>query len=406
MAPNIRRYSEEIFAAAAEFVGDNEDLVVKILLHLPAKSLIRFKSVSKAWLSLISGHRFSLLRWQFRHRQHPKITGLFFTYRSRTEIKYIPLTDPCNSNGEECESLAQFRDFSGDGVSIDFCSGFRGGGYSTVTPIVDSCNGLLLCFSRISRAYHVYNPTTKKFTTLSWPFSPTTFDLVYLAFDPLKSLHYKVVLLQRSLQGKVYLYQIHIFSSKTNAWWRPLGDPFTAPTVDFNNVNGVYCNGSIHWISIYRGKTSIYFDVDREKWCPMPSPPFNFRHFGESRGHLHIIGFTNIIDNKFSVDVFEMCSDYSKWLLKYRVDLKAMVDFVSKEMSIPYAVLGLIHGENGRDVFLLLLVGTNMILSYNIINDTFKKLDDVAHYRGSSSYELCWPNHCRMHPYIETLFPI
>ncbi|XP_059664250.1 F-box protein At5g07610-like [Cornus florida] len=407
--------SEEI-STAAEFNNGNEDLVVEILLRLPSKSLIRFKSVSKSWFSLISSHRFSLLLCQLQHQRHPKISGLFFTCRSRTEIKYIPLMDSsCNSNGGECKSPAQFPDFSAGG---DSCNDFSGGGdryryiYGMVTPIVDSCNGFLFCcFTKRGRySYHIYNPSTKKFTTLPWPFFRTTFsaELAYLAFDPLKSPHYKVVYLQRlpSEDKLVNLYQIHIYSSKTNEWWRPFDDPFSAPTVDFEN-SGVYCNGSIHWISICAGQTSIYFDVEQERLCPMLSPPFRiaykFRHFGESRGHLYL---TEYSDTMFNVEVSDMESDYSKWSLKYRINLNSMVDFVSQEMIVrgEVSVLSLIHGKDG-DVFLVLFVGTNMIISYNIKDNSFKKLHDVAHYPGSS-FVLLYSNHCGVHRYIETLFPV
>ncbi|XP_059670937.1 F-box protein At5g07610-like [Cornus florida] len=174
--------------AAVEIIGSNKDLAVEILQHLPAKSLIRFKSVSKAWHSLISTPRFSLLLWQSHH--HPKVSGLFFNTRPRTEtIKYIPLPhsdlrNQCDittvvHGGEENNSPPLFPDMS--------------------TTITHSCNGFLLYFTNQqhfgssswkSYSYHVYNPTTKQFATLPWPFTctfPFLDDFLYLVFDPLKS---------------------------------------------------------------------------------------------------------------------------------------------------------------------------------------------------------------------------
>ncbi|XP_059669508.1 F-box protein At5g07610-like [Cornus florida] len=302
-------------AAAAEIIGGNEDLVAEILQRLPPKSLIRFKSVSKTWLFLISSDRFSLLHWQHQHPQFhdPKISGLFFTSRSGSGfIEFIPLIFSATINGgEENKSLALLTaDMNTDKIVEDSCNGF-----------------LLICCTSRKIKYHVYNPTTKQFSTIPWTFFRVfTFpgDRVYLVFEPSKSLHYKFVLLQSKLYGGAYLCQMRIYSSETKAWSSPPNicdqHPFQVPRcVDL--ANGVYCNGSIHWISFSPLETSIYFDVDQQRFCPMPSPPcridvFKFWHFGKSWGHLHCINYHDATG--LNVDVYEMESDYSKWTLKYR----------------------------------------------------------------------------------------
>ncbi|XP_059627097.1 F-box protein At5g07610-like [Cornus florida] len=247
----------QISSAAAEIIGSNHDLVMEILLLLPPKSLLRFKSISKTWFSLISDRTFCIL-WQQRKQSHdhPKISGLFYTCKSRTEIKYIPLKE--TDDVGKSKSLERFPNM-----------------YPINTTIIHSCNGLLLCCLKkpgySPRSYQVYNPTTKQFRSLPWPFSRTSYpaDPLYLAFDPSKSLHYKVVLLQRiphKYKKDNYLYQIHI----------------------------------------------------------------------------------------------------------------------------------------EEDVYLMLFVGTNMIISYNLKDNTFKKLHDVAHHPGSSSSQLLRFKHCSLYPYIET----
>ncbi|XP_059663458.1 F-box protein At5g07610-like [Cornus florida] len=377
----------QISIVAAEIIGGNEHLIVEILQRLPVKSLIRFKSVSKTWLSLISCRRFSFLLWQQQQRQsqRPKISGLFFTSRYRTGIKYLSLINSSgHSNGvmnrKENKSLASLP----NSIARILChekKKFLALFPETYTTIIDSCNGfLLICWlTNNSKSYHIYNPTSKQFFTPPWPFPHT--DIVNLASDHSKSLHYKVVLLERS---SCYFYQIHIYSSETNMW-RPSGDPFSAIELDFDN--GVYCNGSIHWISFRSEGTSIYFDVDQENLCQMPSPPyratFEFRHFGESRGHLHVTEYIHIFDHtRFNVvHISEMESDYSKWSLKYRVDLKPMIiDLSLQERIVPdeFSVLSLIHDDEADHVFLVLFVGTNMIISCNIKNNIFKKLDVVT----------------------------
>ena len=57
----------------AETIAGNDDLLIEILLRLPIKALIKFKSVSKHWLFLISDPKFS------RHRNPNPVSasGLF-----------------------------------------------------------------------------------------------------------------------------------------------------------------------------------------------------------------------------------------------------------------------------------------------------------------------------------------
>ncbi|XP_059670828.1 F-box protein At5g07610-like [Cornus florida] len=314
-------------STAAEIIGGNKKLTVEILQRLPAKSLIRFKSVSKAWLSFISTPRFSLL-WQSHH--HPKVSGLFFNPRSRPEtIKYVPLTHSDDLRNQ-----------------CDIATIINGGeeNNSPAARIIDSRNGFLLVyFSKLQSCS----------SGSGWRESYS-----YHALKP----------------GSACPIQIHIYSSETNDWRRsPLNG-------DFHSVNlseGVYCNGSIHWLSFREEKTSLYLDVDQERFCPMPSPPYNYttgfkcRHFGESGGHLHYIRY---YDNMgFNVNVLEMESDYSKWTPKYST---TMVVDLSLEVVCMDTALSFIHVEDEGDVFLLLLVRTEMnymIISYNIKENTFKK---------------------------------
>ncbi|XP_059669461.1 F-box protein At5g07610-like [Cornus florida] len=413
-------------AAAVEIVS-NADLVAEILRRLPVKSLLRFRSVSKPWLFLISSRRFSLLhllQQQHPHFHDPKISGLFLSNRYLPEvIRYIPLIHT-DLKKNRCNSSTTINN-DGD-VNKSLALLFPDTNTTTNTTIIeDSCYGLLLicCETKQSnytgRSYHVFNPATKQFSTLPWPFTHNDAypsDYLYLVFDPLKSLHYKVVLLQNSLKCNGYSCQVQIYSSETHAWRGPhlnIGDVSFTVKLDC----GVYWNGSIHWISFcpLPQDTSLYFDVDQERFCPMPSPPyqldaFKFFHFGESRGHLHLIDYNN--GTGFNFNIYEMESDYSKWSLKYRVSLN-LVDIASKELMVvrpdTVRVLRLNYGEDDGDVFLVLFVDATMIISYNIRDNTFKKLDDVACHPVSS---FCDPNYSfcdrswRVHGHIENVFPV
>ncbi|TXG70582.1 hypothetical protein EZV62_005517 [Acer yangbiense] len=131
---------------------DNDDLLTEILVRLPLKSLLRCKSVSKRWRSLISKYDF------------------------------VPLSDKPTS--------PPFKTLT----FVNHPSGLT---------ILQSCHGLLFCSSFRDRDfrhdYYIYNPTTKQFLTLPRPGgqNSTFVQGITLAYDPDKSPHYKVVCVRK-----------------------------------------------------------------------------------------------------------------------------------------------------------------------------------------------------------------
>ncbi|GJZ98428.1 hypothetical protein Tco_0670881 [Tanacetum coccineum] len=84
--------------------------------------------------------------------------------------------------------------------------------------ILQSCNGLLLCGgSGLPVFYYVYNPSTNQYKKLSYPDCSLDNSPYYssaglrIAFDPTKSLHYKLVDARRIF----YDIDIQIYSSET-----------------------------------------------------------------------------------------------------------------------------------------------------------------------------------------------
>ncbi|KAK5817620.1 hypothetical protein PVK06_022547 [Gossypium arboreum] len=72
----------------AETIANNYDLLIQILVRLPVKSLLRFKSVSKTWHSIISNPEFSC-------HLFPDISGLVMrnlgSPADKPEYGFIPL---------------------------------------------------------------------------------------------------------------------------------------------------------------------------------------------------------------------------------------------------------------------------------------------------------------------------
>ncbi|KAL5569843.1 hypothetical protein UlMin_026418 [Ulmus minor] len=200
-----------------EIVASNDDLLKQILVKLPLKPLMRFTSVSKHWLSLISGP-------DFCHRRKPPccVSGPFIESPwDNTEFKFVDLSQSSNPSYPPSESITFFNN-------------------SSQLKILQSCNGLLLCSTNEAqepKEYYVDNPTTRTYAILPpLPFRYRSVWGMSLAFDPSKSSHYKVLcVLSQTIDDDhdddtydVDDTQIAIYSSETQTW-RLSGDSFYSP---------------------------------------------------------------------------------------------------------------------------------------------------------------------------------
>ncbi|KAK1399666.1 F-box domain [Heracleum sosnowskyi] len=390
--------------ASAVKVASSEDLLIQILLLVPIKTLMGFKSVSKQWLYLITDPRFIRLRYPLP----PSASALFFPSsfcRSNPDYQFIPL-DISEVSPTPFKTLNFTRDPLGSGISV-----------------LQSCNGLLLCASHqareFNRRYYVYNPTTRQFATLPKirrEYSKNVLGMS-LAFDPSKSPSYKVVCVRTF--GK--LKQIEIYSSETQLW-RVSGEPFTAPKyMEFGNSR--FWNGSVHWWNnSFHNNTwrdepySLYFKVDEERVEQLPMPVKHISrvqmylvafYLGESEGHWHLIEVNSDFTSLF--DVYEMAIDHSGWFVKYQVDLSAISSVfpeIIKNNRYGYAfnIISLVRRgkEEDDESFLVLEIPGGKFVRYNLMDKSVKKLWESAPI-GYKFYNEDGLKYGRALPYIESL---
>ncbi|KAJ4840358.1 hypothetical protein Tsubulata_007628 [Turnera subulata] len=372
MLSTKRTKTTSSFPSPIDTIANNDDLLKEILLRLPIKSLLKFKTVSKHWLSLISNPHFS--RFYRPHSNSP--CALFLRSSNRPlnpEYGFYTLQTSTNSN-------APFKTLT---FTVD-----SGG-----IEIIQSCNGLLLCATfrtryRSKRNYYVYNPTTRHYTTLPHPL-PGRISGVSLAFDPSKSPHYKAVCVTNSRSLRNHL-QIQIYSSETGPW-RTSAVPFTTTgNIEFDC--GVFCNGAIHWIS--DSGRCLYFEVDRELLKEMPMPPIpdgwdqrRVRYFGESRGSLFLVEIYKP-PHDHQLEVYELASDYSGWFPKYQVDINAVAaafpemgrDYLQDPSILNYyafQILCVVKGETEDGSYLVLHI-PNKLIRYEFKAKRFQKLHDFV----------------------------
>ncbi|CAN4116496.1 unnamed protein product [Withania somnifera] len=361
-------------SASANKVGYNEGLLTQIFLHLPAKSLIRCKCVSKQWHFIITSPHFTRLRTP----QFNSARGLFLHCSSfviNPFHQFVPF-------GLENPISAPVHELS----FIDDPTRIR---------ILQSCNGLLLCccFGALepNKNYYVYNPTTQQFVTLPRPGGEKQITKVVLgmelAFHPWKSPHYKVICTRRSELDPDEHYQIEIYSSETKKW-RVSGPPFPAHYNIGFAYTGVYWNSVIYWAC---GDKALGFNVEQERLEKFPMPCIRrgqgeeesrVSYYGESCGYLHLIQVYSRQKLTF-YNIYEMKSDGTEWFLKYQVNVEDVVNAFPHMVRhyleptdwhyLAMVVLCVIRGEKEEDAFMILHI-PRMVIRFNLRDYTFYKL--------------------------------
>lgn len=404
-------------SSSAEKAVANGDVLTEILIRLPVKSLLRFKSVSKNWNSLISSPHVARLR----NPDPCSVSGLFlhptkhgtclFRWSERTKhlnlgLEFIPLKNgkaPAHEPDDHDASIKSLTRFPNLSDVI----------------VLNSCHGLLFClgYNEVEGkgGHHILNPTTKQFKTLPQPHQDGLEDLC-LAYDPSESPHYKVVGLWRSVsisQWETY-YHIEIYSSETGSW-RPSGNSYTVDEVDFPETSfhgGVYWNGAVNWLNLGPGD-SLYFHIDQERLGTIPMPPAPhgkwwydraYMYYGKSRGHLHLIEMYN---QTTRLTVYEMERDYSGWFVKYNVDIATVGIAFPELVQIPNnwyigcSVLDIVREESDEESYMVISVGGKFV-EYRLVDGSFKTICDASQHNDGDD-PLLYYHWCNSHEYIESL---
>ncbi|CAK7345564.1 unnamed protein product [Dovyalis caffra] len=411
-------------SSSVDAVFGADDLLTEILLHLPAKSILKFKLVSKKWLSIISNPSFAILHTKLNpHTISALLLQVLYLFKKPSSYQYVSL----DGKSSAVNLSSEFLSFDPDNLGS--------------THVSQSCNGLLLCSKsnrysaeRNKTTYYVFNPTTRQFAVLTLPSGDgIRFNRIQLVFDPSKSPFYKVLCIHYFKS----VLEIHVYSSETKIWKLSLKqENFDSWCVNLNN--GVFWNGAIHWISP-KGN-GFCFLLDEECLQAMTSPPLpeswetnSFKYFGESGGQLHFIGSFNSEQN---LDVMNMGINVSpdmsddqmgrsssckigsqyivvyakdkvcpKWFVKYYVDVNAIVMAYPETIEDPTVSPCLLdrcidvsffieeNNEEGPGPLLVINVPGD-IISYSFRDKKLKKLFSFHPYKHYS---------CCAFKYTETL---
>ncbi|KAK1437275.1 hypothetical protein QVD17_03065 [Tagetes erecta] len=222
-----------------------EDLIGEILSRLPPKSLLRFRSVSKALYARISSPGFI--------RSHTLRSPKKFMITHRINFK------------DEADSKTMYTIHSERKLSSYAGITPVTYPYNTSSLIVGSCNGIICVNDRSLQrddAIYLWNPTIKrKYKVRHLPSCRPCFTHGF-GFDP-DIQDYKIV--------RIAIPHTFVYTLKT-ATWRKIAPPTTRPC--YVNQSKCIFNGALHWVvGGFRGYEYILrFDLSSEVFSTIELP--------------------------------------------------------------------------------------------------------------------------------------
>uniref|UniRef100_A0A1S4BBV1 F-box protein At5g07610-like n=1 Tax=Nicotiana tabacum TaxID=4097 RepID=A0A1S4BBV1_TOBAC len=332
-----------------DIIAGNADLLSEILLHLPARSLIRFSPVCKLWFSIITSMQFRLSHSRTLAFSNTLTPSGIYSYNCLTnlqKVESLPLSDNVTSL-PPLPLLDPIALKKGDAIEV------------MQVKVMQSCNGLLMCVIKTEagniKLGIVYNPANKEWCPLPSPYDKYYSNVYYnLIFDPSEPPYYKALCIK--CLGSYWLdVEVSVYVPGSESWRSCCR---FSPPYDMRFESGVFWNGAIHWIG---ENSSIYFDANSEEVVRKDMPPRpqgqcreKIRYFGEWGGHLHLIQVQSLYAKKFNV--LELDKNTWKWSVKYRVHLArlisafpAIVNQTSYGTQYAFSILSVIREEKEED---------------------------------------------------------
>ncbi|KAJ7960711.1 F-box domain containing protein [Quillaja saponaria] len=266
MLHNLNLSSKQEKAAMA--IDPPEDLVINILSRLPAKSLIRFRSVSKSWDSLIRNPGFISAHLSHQNSIRDK-GGSYFLVKHRSYLTHTDVISLLSSRTYNVVSSFE--------VPTEMGSKF--------VKIVGSCNGLLCVshdsISNFGSSIFLWNPAIRRFRVLP----KCNIYNVNLAGEKVHGVAhgfgYYAVSNDYKLVRIVYLYcfdrpcfRAEIYSLRMDSW-----KEIDAVDCRIYESSCIAINGGLHWVAHGGGvkgrEVIMSFEMHDEVFRKIAVPDYN-----------------------------------------------------------------------------------------------------------------------------------
>ncbi|XP_009768453.1 putative F-box protein At1g60370 [Nicotiana sylvestris] len=233
----------------------SEDIVFEILTWLPAKSLIRFKCISKTWNTLI-GHPNLAKLHNTRSQVRPSATHLLFELGiGRDYINVYPV--PKNRRvilGPKFTSYLPMPRFS-----LELAMPRH---YSYLRICSNHCNGVVCLYNFRDTQVYLFNVTTREIKALPFSLNQASDPELFLGFDIVLG-NYK--LLHVFEESNNQLLKSRILTLGTDSW-RKIYMPS-----NFNKPRRcIFLNGMLY--STVSPLIYFYFNFIKEKFEKLPGP--------------------------------------------------------------------------------------------------------------------------------------
>ncbi|KAL3650780.1 hypothetical protein CASFOL_007183 [Castilleja foliolosa] len=339
---SLSRYNSPSEVRVSSFTPDADsttlslDVCREILLRLPAKSLFRFRAVSKVWCAVIDESRF--VRAHTNKQLSSNTSNIII--RNSTGPPFHPLysfelDDLKFTNGLQNIVVSPLN-FTPSGLSL--LRNFP----------VSTCNGLILV---TGKTWEIWNPLThERLKLLRGNCNPNPKgEAVGLGYDYTTD-DYKVVVihghrLHRRRHGRDnFAFKTHVYSLRSDSW----RDVENCPIYDDDRPwwgprgPGVFLCGALHWTmfdSSYGKDTILVFDLGTENYRQLQAPPFR------ERNRLNVQNrYLNVLDGCLVVSDFAKANHigdelehYDVWVLKDSwIKLLSLEDEECRSYSIGY----------------------------------------------------------------------
>ncbi|XP_065880094.1 putative F-box protein At1g47790 isoform X2 [Euphorbia lathyris] len=354
-----------------------EDIVIEILLKLPVKSLLRFKTVRKSWYSIIDCTKFIKkhlnLAHAARYNQHKNFLGLV------VPDKYASY--PCVSYKEDSDGIIHVKEF-------DFpCKLFDDHEKELPVKFCNSCDGLIcIAFVEDNRIL-IWNPFLPTEYKIIQSQRISKFRAVAMGYDP-TSDDYKIVEVPGFSDIDEDHFFVEICSLKSSSW--------RSQKISKRNLIGyctgrlIYAKNGLHWrcyVEDERLDSIIYFDLAEESLDYVNLPSKSLTR-------------SVLINYKDSIALGGKNSEGQQelWVLKDYSGMKSSWNKIYRVINISPSFCRYFSFRLNGEILVLRMKGA--LAKYDAKNDSFELVvvkDDNITYNEECSYYFC------ASPYIESL---